>query len=184
MGICHKDALDWGMTNSLIAILGLELISFPDQDDVAPNVIPAADLYQQEALTVPPLQRPSIQPYIGFQADSVAFSFAPALSTFRGQTDNEQDVNALAWRIDARLWWLPASWVLGGSIAYADARLKIDDSIVAEAFPEVVLEPTVGQYLKLRDTIRVVGRARLPVTIQSDQVQLGFGGALSVEFTR
>ena len=172
------------MTNSLIAILGLELISFPNQDDVAPNVIPAADLYQQEALTVPPLQRPSIQPYLGFQVNDVSIALAPAISTFKGQTANELDVQSLAWRLDARLWWLPASWVIGGSIAYADAQLKVDDTVVAEAFPELVFEPTFGQYLKIRDTFRIVGRARLPIAVQSEHVQLGFGGALSIEFTR
>ena len=65
------------------------------------------------------------------------------------------------------------SW---GSIAYADAQLKIDDTVVAEAFPELVSEPTMGQYLKIRDTIRIVGRARLPIVLQSEHVQLGFGG--------
>ena len=184
MGNCDKDALDEGMTNSFFALLGLEIIAFPNQDDVAPNVIPAADLYQQEALTVPPLQRPSIQPYLGFQYNTMVFAVAPAISSFKGQTANDLAVQALAWRIDARLWWLPASWVLGGSIAYADAQLKVDDTVVAEAFPELVFEPTMGQYLKIRDTIRVVGRARLPIMLQSEHVQLGFGGALSIEFTR
>lgn len=172
------------MANSMFALLGLELISFPSQDDVAPNVIPAADLYQQKTLTVPPLQRPSLQPYLGFQSGSTVVSFAPAISSFRGRSENGLTVQSMGWRLEARVWWVPASWVLGGSLGYGDARLKIDDEIVAEAVPEIILEPTVGQYLKFRDTLRVVGRLRLPIGLQSDQVQMGLGGAFSIEFTR